>query len=46
MFVVEPTLRKQVEEALGKLDGYIVPFLFTDGGAHGWKIYETDTINK
>ena len=46
MFVVEPTLRKQVEEALGRLDGYIVPFLFTDGGAHGWKIYETDTINK
>ena len=46
MFVVEPTMRKQVEEALGTLDGYIVPFLFTDGGAHGWKIYETDTINK
>ena len=46
VFVVEPTLRKKVEEALRRLDGYIVPFLFTDGGAHGWKIYETDTINK
>jgi D-glycero-alpha-D-manno-heptose-7-phosphate kinase len=46
MFVVEPTLRKQVERALRELDGYIVPFLFTDGGAHGWKIYETDTVNK
>ncbi len=46
MFVVNPTLRKQVEEALGTLDGYLVPFLFTDGGAHGWKIYETDTVDK
>ena len=46
VFVVEPTLRKQVETALRGLDGYVVPFMFTDGGAHGWKIYETDTINK
>lgn len=46
MFVVKPTLRKRVEEALRRLDGYVVPFLFTDGGAHGWKIYETDTVNK
>ena len=46
MFVVEPTLKKQVEEALSALDGYVLPFQFTDGGAHGWKIYDTDTINK
>ena len=46
MFVVEPTLKKQVEEALSALDGFVLPFQFTDGGAHGWKIYETDTINK
>ena len=46
MFVVEPTLRKRVERTLRRLDGYIMPFLFTDGGAHGWKIYPTDTIDK
>ena len=46
MFVVDPTRRKLVETALGKLDGYVVPFLFIDGGAHGWKIFETDTVNK
>ncbi|MBO4566197.1 MAG: dehydrogenase [Bacteroidales bacterium] len=46
MFVVEPTLKKQVEEALSALDGYVLPFQFTDGGAHGWKIYDTDTVNK
>ena len=28
------------------LDGFVLPFLFTDGGAHGWKIYDTDTVNK
>ena len=46
MFVVEPTLKKQVEEALRSLDGFVLPFQFTDGGAHGWKIYETDTVDK
>ena len=46
MFFVEPTRKKSVEDALKQLDGYVLPFLFTDGGAHGWKIYETDTVNK
>ena len=45
MFVVEPTCKKEVEEALKKLDGFVMPFNFSDGGAHGWKIYNTDNIN-
>lgn len=44
MFVVEPTRKKEVEEALKKLDGFVMPFNFSDSGAHGWKIYDTDTI--
>lgn len=46
IFFVDPTQKKQVEQALKALDGFIVPFLFTDGGAHGWKIYDTDTLKK
>ena len=46
MFFVDPARKKAVEEALKQLDGFVLPFLFTDGGAHGWKIYDTDTINK
>jgi len=44
MFFVDPTKKKAVLDALGKLDGYTVHFNFTDGGAHGWKIYETDRV--
>ena len=44
MFFVEPTRKKEVVEALKKLDGFTMPFNFTDGGAHGWKIYDTDSI--
>ena len=44
MFIVEPTKKKAVIDALGKLDGFTLHFNFTDGGAHGWKIYETDRI--
>ena len=45
MFMVEPTKKKAVAEALKKLDGFVMPFQFTDGGAHGWKIYDTDNIS-
>ena len=41
MFVVEPTKKMAVKEALSKLGGFIMPFQFTEGGAHGWKIYPT-----
>jgi D-glycero-alpha-D-manno-heptose-7-phosphate kinase len=44
MFVVEPTRKKEVEEALKQLDGFVMPFNFCDGGAHGWKIYDTDNV--
>ncbi len=44
MFFVEPTKKKAVIDALGTLDGFTLHFNFTDGGAHGWKIYETDRI--
>ena len=27
-----------------KLDGFVMPFQFSDGGAHGWKIYSTDKV--
>ncbi len=45
MFVVEPTRKKAVETALKKLDGFVMPFQFSDGGAHGWKIYTTDGVD-
>lgn len=44
MFVVEPTRKKEVEMALKKLNGFVMPFQFSDGGAHGWKIYSTDSV--
>lgn len=46
MFVVEPTRKKNVIEALSALNGFVVPFQFSDGGAHGWKIYPTDKVYK
>lgn len=39
MLMVEPTKKKEVINALKKLNGFVMPFQFTDGGAHGWKIY-------
>ena len=40
MFVVKPTHKKQVMRALEKLDGQVMNFQFSDGGTHGWKIYD------
>ena len=45
MFFVEPTKKKSVIDALKQLDGFTMNFNFTDGGAHGWKIYETDRVD-
>lgn len=45
MFFVEPTQKRNVVEALKQLDGFVMPFNFTEGGAHGWKIYDTDKVN-
>lgn len=44
MFFVEPSKKKSVTDALKQLDGFTMNFNFTDGGAHGWKIYETDRV--
>ncbi len=44
MFVVEPTRKKELEFALKKLDGFVMPFTFCDGGAHGWKLYDSDSV--
>lgn len=44
MFVVEPTRKKEVIEALKKMSGFVMPFQFSDGGAHGWKIYSTGNV--
>lgn len=46
IFVVEPTRKKEVEMALKKLNGFVMPFQFSDGGAHGWKIYPTDNVRE
>lgn len=45
MFVVEPTRKKELEEALKNLNGSVMPFQFSDGGAHSWKIYPTDSVH-
>lgn len=45
MFVVEPTRKKEVERALKQLDGFVMPFTFSEGGAHGWKIYNSDSVD-
>lgn len=39
MLIVEPTRKIEVINALKQLDGFVMPFQFTDGGVHGWKIY-------
>lgn len=39
MFVVNPTNRVVLVNALSKLDGRVVDFQFSEGGCHGWKIY-------
>lgn len=45
MFVVEPTRKKELEATLKKLNGFIMPFTFSEGGAHGWKIYDSDNVD-
>lgn len=39
MFIVNPTNRVMLVNTLNKLDGRVVDFQFTEGGCHGWKIY-------
>lgn len=44
MLMVDPTRKKEVINALKQLNGFVMPFQFTEEGAHGWKIYPTDKI--
>ena len=44
MLMVDPTRKKEVINTLNKLRGFVMPFQFTEGGAHGWKIYSTDKV--
>ncbi|MCR5276693.1 MAG: dehydrogenase [Bacteroidales bacterium] len=46
MFVVDPARKQDVINALERQEGYVMPFQFTDGGAHGWKIYDNDKNRK
>jgi D-glycero-alpha-D-manno-heptose-7-phosphate kinase len=39
MFVVDPVKRVHLLKALRQQSGYVVDFRFSEGGAHGWKIY-------
>lgn len=45
MFMADPTRKKAVADALGRLDGFVMPFQFTEGGARGWKVYDTDDVS-
>jgi len=40
IFVVEPTKRLRVTKVLNQLEGRVVDFQFSEGGTHGWKIYD------
>lgn len=44
MFMVDPIKKINVTNALKSLPGFVMPFQFTQGGAHGWKIYDTDRV--
>lgn len=39
MFVVDPEKKLNVINALKRFDGRVMPFHFSEGGCHGWKIY-------
>ena len=44
MLMVPPTRKTAVVKALEKLPGQVVPFQFTERGAHAWRVYETDRV--
>ena len=39
IFMVEPTQRMKLKQALNMLDGRVLDFQFSEGGTHGWKIF-------
>ena len=44
MLMVPPTRKMAVVRALEALPGKVVPFQFTERGAHAWRVYETDKV--
>jgi len=40
IFVVNPVNKRSVVNTLNNLPGVVVPFQFSEGGTHGWKIFE------
>lgn len=39
MFMIDPVKKVNVVNALNQLQGHVVNFQFSEGGCHGWKIY-------
>jgi len=44
MLMVPPEKKMAVVRALDQLPGKVVPFQFTERGAHAWRVYETDKV--
>ena len=44
MLMVPPTRKMAVVRAMEALPGKVVPFQFTERGAHAWRVYETDKV--
>lgn len=44
MLMVPPIRKMAVVRALEALPGKVVPFQFTERGAHAWRVYETDRV--
>ena len=40
IFMTDPAKRRLVINALNDMPGRIVGFQFSEGGTHGWKIYD------
>lgn len=44
MLMVPPTRKMAVVQALEQLPGKVMPFQFTERGAHAWRVYDTDKV--
>ena len=44
MLMVPPARKMAVVRALESLPGKVVPFQFTERGAHAWRVYDTDKV--
>ena len=44
MLMVPPTRKMAVTRALEQLPGKVMPFQFTERGAHAWRVYDTDRV--